>query len=151
MSDHNVLNVRVSCEYTSENDYVAGRRWSSKGVDRDGYVSELREYANENGLNVRDDANVDELLKCVMSWVQVANERRLKEIKRVNIRKPVWWSSGLERMKKCARKTRKQFQNARRRRVDVSVIEEEYKRCMREYKSEICRVKEKNRQQFVRK
>ncbi|KMQ89014.1 reverse [Lasius niger] len=149
ISDHNVLLIRMLYgEDAGANDDVC--RWIWKGADWEGYMCDLRESASENAASAMDVMDAEKLVELVMSWIRIANDRRMRRFECKNRRKLVWWSDELERMKKSVRRCRRAYQRARkgdRRRADERA--NEYKRALYEYKKEMWRIKEENWREFV--
>lgn len=79
-------------------------RWIWKGVNWERYMSDLRESSSRNAVGMIDNTNAERLLENIMSWIQSANNRRIRIYKRKNAKKLVWWTDELERMKMNIRK-----------------------------------------------
>jgi len=120
----------------------------------DGYVrlqtgkgmSDLVESAAENATFINDEMNANEMLENVMRWILSANDRWLKRHKPKLVRKLVWWTEELERLKRKVRKCRRAYQRARKGddRDRTNVRTDEYRRARNEYKECIWRSKEAN-------
>ncbi|CAK9796609.1 Retrovirus-related Pol polyprotein from type-1 retrotransposable element R1 (Fragment) [Anthophora quadrimaculata] len=147
ISDHNAILIEICMDVVCVVSEVY-KRWSCQGADWEGYMCDLRECANVCDYNVCEDVN--EEVEKLMSWVQVANRNRLKEIKVMNDGKIKWWTKELSRMKKCVRKSRRVWQRAKRTgNESVDVRRNEYSRLLKEYKRMLWNVKEESWKRFV--
>lgn len=57
--------------------------------------------------------DAESLADRVMTWVQSASEQRMKRYERKAVRKVVWWTDELDRIKRV-RKSRRAYQCARK-------------------------------------
>lgn len=101
-------------------------------------------------LDRYEGMDAEALLNELMLWIQNANEQRMKRYERRAVRKLVWWTEELDRKKKRVRKCRRAYQCARRNDKEcVDDKKNEYRQALRNYKTEIFRVKDVNWKRFV--
>jgi len=83
INDHNMIRIRMYHENVNSN-AERGYRW--KGMDWEGYMSDLRESALSHAADIIE-TNVEELLRNVMSWIRRANDHKMKRYEQGTARK----------------------------------------------------------------
>ncbi|KAK2577563.1 hypothetical protein KPH14_012910, partial [Odynerus spinipes] len=148
ISDHNVILVRMFCEQEAE---VISEicRWNDRGVDWDAYVDSLSARAMDDCIRLMDVTDVNMMADGIMTWIRDVNDSMMSRTKQKRVKKLVWWTEELGKLKKKVKRCRKAYQRARKNEVKRMEKKREYSQVLWQYKKKIWEARESSWRRYV--